>query len=159
GTAGIDAPIIDGATPDAGMCGNCDDGNPCTADACDTSTGACTHTPAAGSCDDGNARTTGDHCVNGACNASTVSCDDNNPCTDDSCNTATGCVHTNNTASCSDGNACTVNDTCAGGACIGGPARVCNDGNPCTADSCDPATGCVFTNDNTVCCGAHQCRN
>src|SRR5262245_13209752 len=37
GTAGIDAPVIDAASPDAPMCANCDDGNPCTADACDTS--------------------------------------------------------------------------------------------------------------------------
>lgn len=161
GSAGIDAPMIDAGPPDAVMCGNCDDGNPCTADACDTSTGQCTHTPTSGgTCNDNNACTSGDHCVNGACSGSPVNCDDANPCTDDACNTATGCVHTNNTAACSDGNACTVNDVCAGGVCVPGAARVCNDGNPCTADSCNPATGCVFTNDDTVCCaGNHQCRN
>jgi hypothetical protein len=29
---------------------------------------------------------------------------------------------------------------------------VCNDSNPCTDDSCAPATGCVYVNDNTNSC-------
>jgi hypothetical protein len=48
-----------------------------------------------------------------------LNCNDNNPCTDDSCNAATGCAHTNNTASCDDGNACTASDVCGGGVCSG----------------------------------------
>ncbi len=46
-------------------------------------------------------------------------CNDNNACTTDTCNAATGCVFTNNTNACSDGNACTINDTCGGGSCSG----------------------------------------
>lgn len=161
GTGGmsIDA-AIDGA-PDAPTCpASCDDNNPCTSDACDNSTGQCTHTPTSGTCDDGNACTMSDHCVNGACAGTVVNCDDGNPCTDDTCNSLTGCIHTNNTAACDDGDACTLNDTCANGACVGGPRRNCNDSNPCTADSCNPATGCVHTNDNTVCCAnGMQCAN
>ncbi len=44
----------------------CDDGNPCTDDACDSRTG-CTHTPIDGPCDDGDFCTTGDVCEAGAC--------------------------------------------------------------------------------------------
>ena len=72
-------------------------------------------------------------------------CDDDNPCTDDACNPATGCVFTNNAAACDDGNACTTGDVCGGGVCSpGGPAN-CDDGICCTIDSCIPATGCIHT--------------
>ena len=84
-------------------------------------------------------------------------CNDNNPCTDDSCNPATGCVHTNNTIPCDDGSACTTGDTCGGGICAGTGTLDCNDNNACTDDSCYPATGCVNAvtrascNDNNPC--------
>src|SRR5206468_1573065 len=78
-------------------------------------------------------------------------CNDGNVCTDDSCNPASGCVHTNNTDSCDDGNACTTGDTCSGGSCVGGPPPNCNDGNVCTDDSCNPASGCVHTNNTASC--------
>jgi hypothetical protein len=45
-------------------------------------------------------------------------CDDNNVCTTDSCDPATGCVNSQIT---------------------------CADTDPCTTDSCDPASGCTFT--------------
>jgi hypothetical protein len=48
-------------------------------------------------------------------------CDDSNPCTDDSCDPATGCSSTANAAPCDDGSTCTVGDTCQGGACVGDP--------------------------------------
>jgi hypothetical protein len=57
-----------------------------------------------------------------------MNCDDNNACTTDTCDTATGCVYT---------------------------PIVCNDNNACTTDTCDTATGCVFTlvviDDNDAC--------
>jgi len=85
--------------------------------------------------------------------ALSLTCNDSNPCTDDSCNPATGCVFTNdNTNSCADGNACNGIETCVSGVCQSGTPLVCNDSNPCTDDSCDQATGCVFTNDNTNSC-------
>ncbi len=52
------------------------------------------------------------------------SCNDDNPCTDDSCTSVGGafvCQHTPNTLECNDGNRCTVDDTCTGGACVGTP--------------------------------------
>jgi len=92
-----------------------------------------------------------------ACNQSTpLDCNDNNPCTDDSCNPATGCEHVNNTAACNDGNACTDNDTCGGGVCAG-TGIVCNDGNVCTDDTCIPASGCVYANNTSACDDGNAC--
>ncbi len=53
----------------------CDDANPCSSDACDSKTGACSHTPVAdgGACDDGIACTDASACKGGACLA-TVPC-------------------------------------------------------------------------------------
>ncbi len=73
-----------------------------------------------------------------------VVCDDDNVCTDDACDPATGeCVFTNNTADCDDGSACSMDDTCVDGACVGGDAPDCDDLDACTVDACDPLTGCV----------------
>src|SRR5206468_2791612 len=87
------------------------------------------------------------------------SCDDDNICTDDSCDPAVpdGCVHANNTASCDDGSACTINDACAEGTCVPGAPRNCNDGNVCTDDSCNPSSGCVNTNNTAPCTDGNAC--
>jgi len=127
---------------------------------CDAATGMCSNPtkPNGSGCNDNNACTTNDACSNGTCvGGPPPSCDDHNVCTTDSCNPATGCVHTNNTAPCSDGDACTTNDTCSGGTCVGGPAPNCDDGNVCTTDSCDPATGCVHTNNTAPCSDGNAC--
>src|SRR5438093_1498371 len=60
-----DDTCTDGTCAGHGRLG-CDDGNPCTDDACDSRTG-CTHTPIDGPCDDGDFCTTGDVCEAGAC--------------------------------------------------------------------------------------------
>jgi len=109
----------------------CDDGNPCTVDACDSS-GRCksTHPP--------------------------VNCDDGNRCTVDSCNPATGCM--NVPKSCSDGNLCT-GDRCDRytGACVYAavccPAgKTCNPGTgtcdaggggSCTPNPCQNGGTCI----------------
>lgn len=57
---------------------------------------------------------------------------------------------------CDDGNPCTINDICINGVCAGTPLD-CNDNNPCTTDSCDPATGCVYTNSNSPCDDLDPC--
>jgi hypothetical protein len=139
---------------------SCDDANPCTTDTCDSVKG-CVHADNTDPCNDNNACTTNDTCSGGTCNGATVNCDDSNVCTTDTCNTNTGCVHTPLTAtSCDDGNACTVNDTCSAGTCVAGTKKNCNDSNPCTTDSCDTNTGCVHTNDNSMCCSnGYQCSN
>jgi hypothetical protein len=127
-------------------CGACDDGNTCTTDgcgatACSAPSSSCTigNVPPATSCSDGSGCTTGDVCQGDQCTGVPVVCDDNNPCTDDMCDSAMGaCVFTPNTASCDDQDACTTSDTCSAGACVGGPALECA---PCT--TCDPSGGCM----------------
>jgi hypothetical protein len=102
-------------------------------------------------CDDGNFCTTGDICSSGICQTgSPASCDDQDPCTDDSCKPKVGCLHDLNTATCETGDLCDGPDVCAYGVCITGPNIFCNDGDPCTEDTCNPATGCVFVDT----CGA-----
>jgi hypothetical protein len=60
---------------------------------------------------------------------------------------------------CDDGNKCIFDASCQEGTCTGGATLNCNDGNPCTDDSCDPAAGCVHT-DNTLPCTDHDvCTN
>jgi len=85
-------------------------------------------------CDDGNPCTSGDKCIDEVCRGALVQCNDDDPCTDDSCDPVDGCVYTPNTATCDDGNACTTSDKCEAGTCAGRPASnlACNDGDPCT---------------------------
>ena len=125
-----------GAAPD------CDDGEPCSVDSCDPSSG-CAHEPASGpSCDDGNACTTVDACVDGVCKGSAPpDCDDANVCTVDLCDALSGCINANVGLPCSDGNPCTVTDSCFQGKCLGKVAPDCGDGNDCTLDSCDQGQG------------------
>ena len=115
----------------------------------------CTPLPNGTNCSDGNLCTTADACASGAClGGPSVSCDDGNDCTSDSCSPGTGCLHANvpNGTGCSDGNACTTSDTCAGGVCVGGAPPTCaDDGNACTLDTCSPIAGCVHEpGDNVI---------
>ena len=73
-------------------CSHIDD--PCSVGACDVTTGNCI--PLARneglSCDDGIACTEYDVCVAGTCQGTQRSCQDNNPCTVDSCDETYGCI-------------------------------------------------------------------
>ncbi|GMV39431.1 MAG: hypothetical protein AMXMBFR64_11470 [Myxococcales bacterium] len=136
-----DAPL----PPPSVACGGaaaCDDGNPCTTDACDPAKG-CVHTDNGALCNDGDACTVADTCDAGSCGGNPLACNDGNPCTTDSCDPAKGCVFTANSAACDDGDACTAADACAGGVCKGA-ALSCDDGDPCTVDAC-VAGGCTHT--------------
>ncbi len=133
----------------------CSDGNPCTTDTCNTSTG-CAFQAFNGPCNDGNNCTIGDNCTGGKCiSGAPKVCNDNNGCTDDSCNGAIGqCVFTvNDNNPCSDSNACTNGDFCVTGKCQAGAAKVaCEDNNGCTSDWCDPAVGCKFVSNQAQPC-------
>jgi hypothetical protein len=149
---------------------NCDDSNPCTTDSCAPATG-CVHAPVStGCCQGGVVCPAADQCTatsscstpntptTGTCAAgAALNCDDNNPCTTDSCDPASGCSHTPTTGgACDDSNACTTGDTCNNGTCTGTPLQ-CSDNNVCNGiETCDPATGCVAgtppnCNNNDVC--------
>jgi len=133
------------------MLAACDDANPCTNDSCNPDTG-CYHTFNTLPCSDGDPCTLNDLCGKGVCvSGPTVQCDDGNPCTDDSCGANGICEHAANSAQCDDGNMCTTGDKCSGGKCTFGAALDCDDANLCTTDSCNPLTGCVFSNNANPC--------
>ncbi|MCA9514411.1 MAG: hypothetical protein KC635_05675, partial [Myxococcales bacterium] len=148
----------DGFTDNAS--GLCNDGNPCTSDAC--TGGVCGHTDATGSCSDGDMCTSGDHCEGGEC-VGTPSCECQTaadctsppPGSDSECIAIACadhvCTYTATTGSCSDDDACTTGDTCgAGGACAGTP-KSCDDSDPCTLDIC-AADGQCLHNPTTGAC-------
>lgn len=121
----------------------CNDNNPCTTDTCKPSIG-CENTNNTLSCDDGNACTVGDQCSGGSCQAgSAIDCNDDNPCTSDSCNPNQGCFYENTDGTCDDADICTLDDLCVNGSCTGLDTLACDeDDNPCTAEFCDPELGC-----------------
>jgi len=130
---------------------NCNDSNPCTNDVCGQDS-TCTHAPVtSGTCDDGDACTGPDVCSGASCTpGAALNCDDDNPCTADSCDAVSGCGHTpisgcqacQTDGDCTDGNACNGAEACVEGVCTGGTPLVCNDGNSCTTDSCNAESGC-----------------
>ena len=135
----------------------CDDGNPCTVDSC-LSDGGCAHEAVAGSCSDGDPCTLNDQCVEGQCvSGDDLVCDDQNGCTDDSCDPEVGCVFSANEAECDDGNACTNLDMCWQGTCVAMGTIDCDDGNPCTSDACKPLEGCEHTAIDVPCSDGDPC--
>ena len=140
----------------------CDDGNPCTTDACDKATGTCVYN--AGklgvTCDDGNVCTEKDACATGGCKGAARGCSDGNACTTDACDPSVtgGCVNAAGAGlSCNDGDLCTANDACKNGACAAGGKLACDDGNPCTDDSCDAKKGCVNAANSKPCDDNNGC--
>lgn len=101
-------------------------------------------------CEDGDACTVEDACNAGRCEGSSLTCNDDNVCTDDACDPVEGCTYAGNTAPCDDGDFCTVADSCSDTICSG-ELRDCDDGDVCTDDGCDPTSGCTHEN-NTVAC-------
>jgi len=136
---------------------DCNDNNACTGDSCNPGTG-CVYVPLDSLCDDDNECTTGDHCQGGFCVPSQfVDCNDQDPCTDDSCDTDSGCLHEFNKAPCNDSDLCTIDDHCLVGDCVPGKVLDCNDANQCTDDSCNPLVGCLHTNNAIDCNDSDPC--
>jgi len=103
--------------------------------------------------------------------ASATGCDAfDEACRDAVCDPGDGECHLEDLAdglACDDGDACTDGDACDAGVCAGG-AITCDDHDVCTDDSCEPATGCVYTDNVAPCddgdgcttgdiCGAGTC--
>ena len=113
-----------------------DDGDVCTTDVCDSSTGSISHTPT--NTDDGNA------CTLDGCDSSTgvfhtpVSTDDGDACTTDACDSSTGSI-THTPTNTDDGNACT-DDGCDSSTGIFHTPVSTDDGDACTTDGCNSAS-------------------
>ena len=72
-------------------------------------------------CDDGDACTLEDSCDEvGQCAGEPLVCADGDPCTQDTCDAASGCVFAPVDGDCEDGNPCTIYDQCEGGVCVAG---------------------------------------
>ncbi len=141
----------------------CTSSDQCTKGKCEptgSNPGACKYTfQATFPCNDGNACTDVDKCDQGKgdCVGTVKTCDDQKPCTADSCDPLKDCQHSPTlTTPCNDDDACTTKDTCDKGVCVGvtlDPTKPkgiggCNDENPCTTDLCNPAIGCQNKPDN-----------
>jgi hypothetical protein len=84
-------------------------------------------------------------------------CDDDNPCTVDTCLGPDGCQQKNLEAGeCIDGDACTIGDHCEEGVCMGTPID-CDDGDPCTDDACDGLGGCQYEDNAADCDDGNEC--
>lgn len=157
-----------------GTIADCDDKNQCTNDFCSPTKHSCVNEklPDNTPCDDLDPCSLKDICLNGICTGEQLQCDDNNPCTVDSCgdgNGNQGCAYFFKVEGtrCNDNVACTVNDVCViynitneipGAVVTGiidesiicrGTPMDCDDGNECTLDSCD-ATGGFCINDHII---------
>jgi len=67
------------------------------------------------------------------------------------------CGACNADSDCDDGNACTGKETCVDHHCERGIHLDCDDGNPCTDDSCDPLSGCAYSNNTGACDDGDEC--
>ena len=107
----------------------------CTAATCTPTAGACQEARCEGSsCLRTSVCTAAEECCGGACVA--AGCDDDDPCTADSCGLG-GCVHVVTAGStCDDREPCTTGDVCRADGRCSGTALDCNDGNDCTANTC-----------------------
>ena len=145
--------VCAGTSCEGGVALNCDDGNQCTSNACDSSAG-CVSTDLQGvGCDDGNKCTENDLCDGGECDGELIGpdCDDGLVCTLDECDPAIGCEHIKlSNTPCDDGDACTAVDTCVVGACQSGGAVVCSTAGDtdCLTNLCKSDVGCELTPTN-----------
>jgi len=123
----------------------------CQNNVCNPSTGKCNlnKKPDGLSCNaDDSLCTKGDACKDGICAQGAMQqCDDNNKCTDDSCDPTLGCKYNPNTNPCDkDDNACTENDACLLGTCVAGKSNLCANEDQCIEGKCSIVTGkCGYT--------------
>jgi hypothetical protein len=133
---------------------SCDDGNPCTIDACNKNKGCYYANSQGSSCEDGNPCTTSDACQNGLCSPGLAKvCNDGNACTTDSCDQEDGVCTSSPSGEnekCDDSNPCTEDDRCKSGKCASGKIKVCPS-NPCHIEMCSESTGqCVITFEGNI---------
>ena len=118
-----------GVTDDGSAASQCDDGVPCTVDACEG--GACTYGLGPDSC-----------LIDGEC-IGEGAFESGDPCSrcDPGASEFTWTALGDDTA-CNDLDPCTVETTCQAGACVGSP-KFCDTADPCTVGTCELGE-CVF---------------
>jgi len=141
---------------------DCDDGVECTADACDSAVDACVHTPEDSRCDDGRFCNGLETCdaVNDCQAGVAPSCDDNVPCTVDSCDPdLDDCISAPEDGRCDNGRFCDGEEFCDPSlGCRSGERPDCDDGVECTADVCDSAVdACMHTPEDARCDDGRSC--
>jgi len=114
-------------------------------------------------CNDENACTE-DSCdpVTEECVHDPINCDDGDACTIDSCDSVTGCA--NEPIDCDDGDACNGSETCDSiEGCQPGTPLVCDDSDVCNgSETCDSIEGCqpgtpLVCDDGDACTGTETC--
>ncbi|MCH8854052.1 MAG: hypothetical protein IID41_15590, partial [Planctomycetes bacterium] len=122
------------------------------AETCDPANGCQPGAPL--NCDDDDVCNGTESCdpVNGCQPGTPLDCDDGDVCNgSESCDPVNGC-QPGTPLDCDDGDVCNGAESCDPvNGCQPGTPLECDDGNPCTDDSCDPASGCVFTPNNNPC--------
>jgi hypothetical protein len=162
---------------------DCDTNNPCTVDTCIPATGCHQENqPDGTTCSDGQLCNGAEICVGGTCtDQPDPDCNDNNPCTIDSCNPANhgfcqntpvdhpvpGCDCPNGNSDCDNHNVCDGTETCdpSHQFCHPGTPLVCTTTNQCLDPLCNPTTGCGTTpkpsgttcDDGDVCTTNDEC--
>ena len=145
---------------------SCDDNNDCTNDQCKPKDG-CVNTDLADGtlCNDGNKCTADTKCSTGVCaGGQKVTCDDKDPCTEDSCDKSDGCKFKvlPDGVTCDDGSKCTEKDACKQGVCGGALIDSAKAPNACVKGKCEPITGkTTFKEvaDGKVCDDGDPCSN
>jgi len=133
---------------------DCADGNPCTSDTPPCMGTTCPHTPEMNGtpCANDLRCVFNKACQDGACTGEARNCNDDNPCTTDSCDEmdgpnvdpVTGCKHEPRSTSttCDDANPCTESDHCTSDGSCAGTVKECTALDECHGiGSCDPGTG------------------
>ncbi|MSP92862.1 MAG: hypothetical protein EXR79_13830 [Myxococcales bacterium] len=149
----------------SGLAKACDDGKPCTIDACDPATGVCSakEVLVGTACNDGDACSEGDACALGICSGSIKVCTALGPCEPQKCQPATGACQPApqpDLAPCEDGNLCTLGDTCLKGTCKAGKAAECGPDTTCALAGCNAKTGACAPEpkgDGTPCDDGSKC--
>ena len=149
-TGCINTPNTNDST--CGCVNGCDDNNPCTTDSCENN--ACRNIPLGGDtgCPDSNVCNGEEVCRAGVCAPADdpMDCDDDNPCTADSCSVEAGgcrnvliprCRDCRYDSDCSDGNVCT--------------SDICNEAGECS----NPPDNAASCDDGKFCTGIESCRN
>ena len=145
---------------------DCDDNRACTRDSCDPVDGCVNDAGAVDGtrCENANLCTLNSQCQGGNCvGGATVPVNDDNQCTIDGCDPATGVYHTPKV-----GDVCDLTDPCVENercrlvgvsvACVG-EEKNCNDNNVCTSDGCDSSlpNGCFHLPNVLSCNDLNPC--